>query len=85
MTMGTFVNYVDMRNPVLTGNRLNGTKRTRDPNEVRELLRSKMIAGIEIAKRCGAKWSTFVPTTADPSVPQEYQTANLVDHLKFCA
>ncbi|MGY8695828.1 MAG: hydroxypyruvate isomerase family protein [Verrucomicrobiia bacterium] len=85
MTMGTFVIYVDMKNPVLSGNRLDASKRARDPKAVRELLRKKITAGIEVSKRCGAKWSTFVPAIADASVPLEYQTANVVDHLKFCA
>lgn len=85
MTMGTFVIYVDMVNPVLTGNRLDGKSRTRDSKAVRSMLDKQISNGLEVAKRCGAQWATFVPGAADPSVPQEYQTANVVEHLKRCA
>ncbi len=85
MTMGTFVIYVDMNNPVLTGNRLDLSKRQRDPDAVRELLKTRITDGLEVAKRCGAQWTTFVPAATDPSISHEYQTANVVDHLKFCA
>ena len=85
MTMGTFVIYVDVTNPVLTGNRLDVSNRLRDRKAVRELLRSKITEGIDVAKRCGSKWATFVPAAADLSLPHEYQTANVVDHMKFCA
>jgi len=85
MTMGTFVIYVDVVNPVLTGNRLDVSKRSRDTKAARALLEKKILDGIEVAKRCGAKWATFIPGATDPSVPLEYQTANVVEHLKSCA
>ena len=85
MTMGTFVIYVDMVNPALTGNRLDAKSRTRDPQAVRAMLEKQIAKGLDTAKRCGARWATFVPAAYDPSVSQEYQTANVVEHLKACA
>ncbi|OUW15960.1 MAG: hypothetical protein CBD18_07790 [Opitutales bacterium TMED158] len=85
MTMGTFVIYVDMVNPALTGHRLDVKSRARDPEAVGDMLRKQISKGIETAKRCRARWATFVPSAYDPSVPKEYQTANVADHLKACA
>jgi hydroxypyruvate isomerase len=85
MTMGVFVSFADFRNPVFAGHRLDVGNRKRDPDAVRELLRERMTRALEIAERVGAKWSTVVPGTIDPTLLPEYQTANAVEMLKFCA
>lgn len=85
MTMGVFVAFADFRNPVFSGHRLNVDDRKRDPDAVRTMLRAKMEDAVAIAQRVGAKWATIVPGAVDPSVPFEYQTANAVELLKFCA
>lgn len=85
MTMGVFVAFADFKNPVFAGHRLDLNDRRRDPAGVRALLRQKMEEAVAIAQRVGARWCTVVPGAIDPSVPPEYQTANAVEMLKFCA
>lgn len=85
MTMGVFVAFADFKNPVFSGNRLDIGDRHRDPKAVREMLKKEMEASVELAKRTGVKWATVVPGAIDPSVLPEYQTANAVENLKFCA
>lgn len=85
MTLGVFVAYGDFINPVMSGNRLDVTKKQRDKEAVRAMLTQKMKDAVELAKRVNAKWCTVVPTAQDPSVPHAYQTANVVEHLKYMA
>ncbi len=85
MELGVFVAYADFKHPTLSGHRMDFFQRKRDKNEVREMLVGKMKEAVEIAKRCGTKYCTIVPGTIDPSVLPEYQTANVVEHLKYMA
>jgi hydroxypyruvate isomerase len=85
MTMGVFVAFADFRNPVFAGHRLNVDDRKRDPEAVRAMLRQRMEDAVAIAQRVGARWATVVPGAVDPTVSFEYQTANAVELLKFCA
>jgi len=82
MEMGVFVAYKDFRNPTLTGYRPDVHNRKRDPEGVQETFLSSLREAVEVAKRCNAKWTTVVPGAIDHSLPQEYQTANLVENLK---
>lgn len=56
-----------------------------DKPEVRDMLEKKMYEGIECAKRTGAKWALVVPGRYDERLHRDYQTANVVDNLRFCA
>jgi hydroxypyruvate isomerase len=85
MTMGVFVAYAEFTHPAFAGHRLNIHDRKRDPAAVREMLRERMKNAVEVAKRVNARWCTVVPGTVDPSVLPEYQNANTVEMLKFCA
>jgi hydroxypyruvate isomerase len=75
MTLGPFVLYADF-----------GVKSfvTRDP-EIRKMLIDLMKQGIECAKRVNAKWALVVPGAFDPGLEWDYQTANVVENLRYCA
>lgn len=85
MTMGVFVTGFDFGTPIFTGNRMDASKRDRDPKAVREHLRMKCEAAVETAKRVNAKWTTVVPGAEDPSLEYGYQLQNVIDNLQFCA
>ena len=75
MTMGPFVLYADF-----------GVKSfvTRDKAS-REMLINKMKEGVECAKRTNTKWALVVPGRFDEGLEWDYQTANVVENLKYCA
>ena len=87
MTMGVFVAYGDFKHPTMAGNgMLNERGRVeRDKAGIREMLKKRFTEAVETAKRVNARWCTVVPGAWDPSLEEGYQTANVVDHLKFCA
>jgi len=37
---------------------------------------------VDVAKRCGAKWMTVVPGNFERSLPEDIQTANIIDALR---
>lgn len=55
----------------------------RDPAMRAEVLQ-KMRDGAETMKRTGCRQALVVPGRFDESVAWEYQTANLIDHLRAC-
>ncbi|NCI46829.1 hydroxypyruvate isomerase family protein [Sediminibacterium soli] len=74
MTMGVFVNQFD-KWPLqisMTG----GKKEWKD----------KFIQyckdSVEVAKRCNAKWITVVPGNYDRTLPEAYQTANVIEFMR---
>jgi hydroxypyruvate isomerase len=75
MTIGPFVLYADL-----------GVKSfvTRD-KAIREMLINKMKDGVEFAKRVNAKWALVVPGHFDEGLEWDYQTANVIDNLKYCS
>lgn len=85
MTLGVFVAYVDMVNPVMTGNRLDVTKKDRDKEAVRAMLTQKAKDAVELAKRVNTEYCTVVCAATDPSIPHAHQTQNVVEHLKYMA
>jgi len=52
--------------------------------EVRDMLIAKMKEGVEVSKRTGAKLALVVPGRYDMRLPMEYQTANVIDNLRYC-
>jgi hydroxypyruvate isomerase len=40
---------------------------------------------VEVAKRVNAKWATVVPGAYAPGLEPDYQTANAIETLKYCA
>ncbi len=41
--------------------------------------------GVEFAKRANAKWALLVPGAFDDGLEWDYQTANVIDNLRYCA
>jgi hydroxypyruvate isomerase len=74
MELGPFVLYADFS---VTSFVLNKA-------EVREMLVNKMKEGVELAKRTGAKWALVVPGRYDERLHRDYQTANVIDNLRYC-
>ncbi len=75
MTMGVFVASADFNNVTFASER----------RSARIQLRRQMEAAVETAKRVNATWCTVVPGRYDQGTAWEYQTARVVDNLKFCA
>jgi len=73
MTMGVYVSNADFSNKTFI-----------DPKN-RDTLVKKMKASVEVAKRVNAKWTTVVPDAYDMGIEWDYQTANVVENLKWCA
>jgi len=72
MTMGVFVAEGDFERVTFAS----------DGPEVREALKKKAVAAVEVGKRVSARWCTVVPGRFDPGLEPGYQTANVIDNLK---
>ncbi len=75
MTMGVFVTYAEFGKATFVNN----------DKEVRDMLLKQMRAALEVAKRVNAKWTTVVPGMFSTRLEWDYQTANVIEHLKYCA
>lgn len=74
MEMGPFVLYADFA----------VTSFVLDKPETREMLVNKMKEGVECAKRTGVKWALVVPGRYDEKLHRDFQTANVIDNLRYC-
>ncbi|MBK7710062.1 MAG: TIM barrel protein [Bacteroidales bacterium] len=74
MDLGPFVLYADFSVTSFVLNR----------EDTREMLIAKMKEGVEIAKRTGAKWALVVPGRYDERLHRDFQTANVIDNLRYC-
>jgi hydroxypyruvate isomerase len=74
MLLGPFVLYADF----------SVTSFVLNKPEVREMLIGKMKEGVEVAKRTGAKWALMVPGRYDEKLHRDFQTANVIDNLRYC-
>jgi hydroxypyruvate isomerase len=74
MELGPFVLYADFAVTSLVLNK----------PEIREMLITRMKEGVEVAKRTGAKWALVVPGRYDEKLQRDYQTANVIDNLRYC-
>jgi hydroxypyruvate isomerase len=74
MELGPFVLYADF---AVTSFVLNKP-------EIREMLVKKMKEGVEVSKRTGVKWALVVPGRCDDRLHKDYQTANVIDNLRYC-
>ncbi|ANH79826.1 hypothetical protein A8C56_01515 [Niabella ginsenosidivorans] len=54
-----------------------------DP-EIKEMLRKKVMAGIEVQKRTGINKALVVLGRYDQKLHWDYQTANVIDNLRMC-
>ncbi|MHC4081732.1 MAG: hydroxypyruvate isomerase family protein [Planctomycetota bacterium] len=75
MTMGVFVANADFGNVTFAS----------ASRDVRERLQADMRDSVETAKRVNATWCTVVPGRYDQRLAWDYQTANVVENLKYCA
>jgi len=74
MELGPFVAYADFKVVSFVSRK----------NEIREMLSAQMKKAVETAKRTNAKWGLVVPGRYDDSLEWDYQTANVIENLKFC-
>jgi len=75
MTMGVFVAGFDFGEKNFVTN----------DKDVRRMLVNRMKQAVEVAKRVNAKWCTVVPGAFDKGLQRDYQTANVIENLKWCA
>jgi len=75
MRLGPFVAYADFSKKSFV---------LRD-KEIRQMLAERMKKAVETAKRTNAQWTLVVPGRYDESLEWDYQTANVVENLKFCS
>ena len=75
MKMGVFVAYAEFTEKSFVMN----------DKDVREMLIKRMKDAVEVAKRVNAKWCTIVPAAFDTKLEWDYQTANVIENLKWCA
>jgi len=75
MVMGVFVAHADFSAPTFV----------LPPEKARERIRADIGNAVEVAKRVGARWCTVVPGCSTNRTPPEYQTANVIDNLRFAA
>ncbi|MEO0475962.1 MAG: TIM barrel protein, partial [Planctomycetota bacterium] len=69
MTMGVFVS--------VSANMAHDAKK-----ETRNKLTQRMTGMLDVAKRCGAQWTTVVPGEVTQKIHMDYQTANVIDNLR---
>jgi hydroxypyruvate isomerase len=75
MVMGVFVTYAEFGKATFVN----------DDKGVRDMLLKQMRAAAEVAQRVNAKWTTVVPGMFSTRLEWGYQTANVIEHLKYCA
>ncbi len=75
MEMGVFVATKSFGAPTLASGKKN----------FREQMLSDMRKSVEVAKRIRAKWVTVVPGIFDHRLELGYQTANVIENLKYAA
>ncbi len=75
MTMGVFVAGFDFQTKSFVTN----------GKAVRDMLVKRMKEAGEVAGRVNATWCTVVPGAYDNKIDWDYQTANVIENLKWCA
>ncbi len=75
MTMGVFVTHADFGKVTFASS----------SKGVREAILKDVTESVEVAKRVGAKWTTVVPGRYDQRLEWDYQTANVIENLRFAS
>jgi hydroxypyruvate isomerase len=75
LAIGPFVAYADFSVKTFV---------TKD-KAVRDMMAGKLKTAVETAKRTGCEWTLVVPGRYDESLDWDYQTANVIENLKWCA
>jgi hydroxypyruvate isomerase len=73
--MGCFVNNLVLDYPTFVSNL----------EEAHEVLLQQLRETIEVAKRVNGKYVTTLSGPLDPRLDRDYQTANMIENLKYCA
>jgi hydroxypyruvate isomerase len=74
MTMGPFVMYAEFSKPTFV---------TRD-KDFRESIIKRMKEAVEVAQRTNTKWTLIAPGCCSQRMEWDYQTANLIDNVRYC-
>lgn len=74
MALGPFIAYAEFEKKTFV---------TSD-KDVRQMLVKKMNEAVEVAKRVNGKWLLIVPGAFDPTLEWDYQTANVIENLRYC-
>lgn len=85
MEMGVFVASIDTATPIDTAYSPGTLSFVSDRIDDRERLRKMFEEAIEISKRVNNKIVTVLSGPEDLRIPWEYQTANMIENLKYCA
>ena len=75
LEMGCFVNNLIFDRPTFVS----------DSEEAKEVLLQQLKETIEVAKRVNGKYTTVLSGILDPRLERDYQTANMIENLKYCA
>ena len=75
MDMGPFVGYA----------KFNEESFVLPPEDIRDRMLGETQTWIETHKRTGVKWVLVVPGRYNQRLEWEYQTANVIENLKYCA
>jgi len=75
MALGPFVAYAQFKEATFVKN----------DKHLRDMLVAKMKEAVETAKRVNGKWALVVPGRYDERLERSYQTANMIENLKYCA
>ena len=62
-----------------------GKSFVRKDEENRQAIIKAARDGVELAKRSRAKWALLVPGSYDNGLEWDYQTANVIDNLRYVA
>ncbi len=74
MDLGPFVLYADFKVESMV---------TQDP-EIKDMLRKKMLEGLEVQKRTGIKSALVVPGRYNEKLEWNYQTSNVIENMRMC-
>ena len=75
LEIGPFVAYADFSKTTFV---------TADTS-VHDMMTGKLKTAVDTARRTGCQWTLVVPGRYDESLDWDYQTANVVENLKWCA
>ncbi len=75
MDLGPFVAYADFSKESFVLQKA----------EIRQMMKTIMKEAVQTAKRVNAKWTLVVPGRYNQRMEWDYQTANVIDNLKYCA
>ncbi len=74
MDLGPFVLYADFKvKSFVTQNK-----------DIKDMLKKKMLEGLEVQKRTGVKTALVVPGRYDEKLEWNYQTSNVIENMRMC-